>query len=592
MHALRPWNRLRNWLFGAGLAAMFGSAGMAEAQTPVPGTLPSAAARLGGTPVHGAVGQAAPAPRPVAADSVTIFIGETQVLQPSPGVAITDVELSRSRIVEVLQIDPMRPDQVRVRAVNIGEVTVTLTNQRGGVFRVPMRVEPDLGYIRREVARRFPRATVTIDPAAAGSVILTGTVDAAEDLEPISAFIQGFIPGRIINNLSVRGPMQVQLEVCVALVNRSELRQFGFNFFFANEDTAILSTVGGLISTPAVNIGGNAGGGAVTFTRDLAGGSANLVFSLFDEDRLFEGFLQALRNEGLTKILANPTLTTLSGRPASFLVGGEQPIPVPSGVGGSAVGIEYREFGTRLTFLPVVLGEGRIRLEVEPEVSQIAQQIQIQNIPVPIFQTNRVHTTVEIENGQTLAIGGLLQNTVIATTTKVPVLGDLPFLGAGFRRVSYNESEQELLIIVTPRLVDALDCRQMTSKLPGQETRTPTDFELFLEGILEAPRGHRPIIQNWKYKAAHDPCEDDIRGSWLKRSKDCGPIGCSTCVPHGGVVSPGHHAAQMEAPAATPVAESLPTVIQATGTEPPAPVTPAIAPVETPVEPPAPPVPE
>jgi pilus assembly protein CpaC len=203
--------------------------------------------------------------------------------------------------------------------------------------------------------------------------------------------------------------------------------------------------------------------------------------------------------------LANPTLTTLSGRPATFLSGGEQPYPTPAAV-GQPPGVEFRPFGTRLTFLPVVLSDGRIRLEVEPEVSRLdfANAISFAGTTVPQFLVQRVHATVEMSNGQTFAIGGLMQTTVDGRTDKVPCLGDTPFFGSFFRRVRYEESEQELLILVTVRLVDPMDCAQRgQTKMPGQETRTPTDFELFLEGILEAPRGQRPLCVDGQYRSAH-----------------------------------------------------------------------------------------
>ena len=180
---------------------------------------------------------------------------------------------------------------------------------------------------------------------------------------------------------------------------------------------------------------------------------------------------------------------TLSGNPASFLDGGEQAVPVPAGLG--QVGVQFEEFGTRLNFLPIVLGNGRIHLEVEPEVSSLnaAAGVVIAGATVPGRQTQRVHTTVELESGQTFVIGGLIQHTSTGTTNKVPVLGQLPFLGTFFSTKTYSEEETELVVLVTPHLVDAQSCDQLTKVLPGQETRSPDDFELFLEGILEAPRG-------------------------------------------------------------------------------------------------------
>ena len=217
----------------------------------------------------------------------------------------------------------------------------------------------------------------------------------------------------------------------------------------------------------------------------------------------FLGFLQALRDDAVVKSLSEPTLTTESGRPASFLIGGEQAVPVPAGLG--QVGVQFEEFGTRLNFVPIILGNGKIRLEVEPEVSALnaANGTSIHGTVVPGRTTDRVNTTVELEDGQTFVIGGLIQHSVTGSTEKTPVLGDLPFVGAAFSSKSYQEQEKEVVILVTPHLVDAEDCSQAPKVLPGDETRRPDDFELFLEGILEAPRGPREVFPNHHYMAAY-----------------------------------------------------------------------------------------
>jgi pilus assembly protein CpaC len=205
----------------------------------------------------------------------------------------------------------------------------------------------------------------------------------------------------------------------------------------------------------------------------------------------------------VTKLLAEPRLVTVSGKPASFLSGGEQAVPVPAGLG--QIGVQFEEFGTRLNFLPIVMGDGRIHLEVEPEVSALnaANGTSIQGTVVPGRTTQRVHTTVDIEAGQTLVIGGLIQHDVTGSTNKVPVLGDLPYIGAAFRTVSFTEREQELIVLVTPHLVDPMSCDQLPKLLPGMETRSPDDYELFLEGILEAPRGQRAVWQGHSFVAAY-----------------------------------------------------------------------------------------
>jgi pilus assembly protein CpaC len=217
------------------------------------------------------------------------------------------------------------------------------------------------------------------------------------------------------------------------------------------------------------------------------------------------GFLQALEVEGLAKVMSKPRLVTLSGRPASLLDGGEQAILVPAGLG--QVGVQFEEFGTRLNVLPIVLGNGRIHLEFEPEISTLVPNTGVTlvtgGLPVNDRATQRVNTTVELEDGQTFVLGGLTEHRVVANTNQTPVIGQLPFIGFFFSTKTYTETEQELIVMVTPHLVDAQDCGQLARCLPGQETRSPDDFELFLEGILESPRGPREVCPGGHYVAAY-----------------------------------------------------------------------------------------
>ncbi|HXG12981.1 MAG TPA: hypothetical protein VNK04_24700, partial [Gemmataceae bacterium] len=222
-------------------------------------------------------------------------------------------------------------------------------------------------------------------------------------------------------------------------------------------------------------------------------------------------------------------------------------------------------FGTRLNFLPIVLGDGRIHLEVEPEVSNLDPASGVA-IPgggfVPGRSTQSVRTTVELETGQTFIIGGLIQRNVRGTIQKVPILGDLPFFGTAFSRKNYEEVEEELVVMVTPYLVDALACNQVPKFLPGQETRSPDDFELFLEGILEAPRGQRYACQAGRYVPAHRtgptaelfPCFNGCNGPY---GGVCGPEGCVPGTPAGATMGGGTAPAAASS-GARPVADEPP----------------------------------
>ena len=195
-----------------------------------------------------------------------------------------------------------------------------------------------------------------------------------------------------------------------------------------------------------------------------------------------------MREDKLLKILAEPTLVTISGRPASFLVGGEIPITVPQSLGTST--IEYKRYGTQLDFVPIVLGNGKVRLEVRPKISDLdwANSIVINGTTVPGLKSREVETGVEMNAGQTLAIAGLVQTRVESERRGLPWVSDVPYLGVAFRRMKDENNEIELLILVTPELVDPLNPHEVPRCGPGMDTASPSDCELYLKGYLEVPR--------------------------------------------------------------------------------------------------------
>jgi len=323
-----------------------------------------------------------------------------------------------------------------------------------------------------------------------------------------------------------KGVYTVELQVVVAVVNRSELRNMSFSWNHSGPNWFLSSLIGGpgglaTVLTPLAP--------AQTTTSITGTGTANVPFGVLSNNNSLLGFLQVLRTEGLTKIHSEPRITTLSGTPASILNGGETPIVLATGV-GAPPSVTYKEFGTRVNFLPIVMGNGRIHMDVRAELSQLDQAsgISVAGISAPGFRTRSAQVKVQVEDGQTIAIGGLIQNTVNGTISRVPFLGDLPYLGAVFSNKTYDEVEEELIILVTPRLVDPVDCTRIPKHLPGRETRVPDDFELFLEGILEAPRRQRNVIFHPHYykgtyhgssNAGQFPCGDGT----------CHRNGCSTC---------------------------------------------------------------
>ena len=415
----------------------------------------------------------------------------------------------------------------------------------------------DLDYLKKVIKNAVPNSNIQVIPVTKDAVILSGYVSRAEDIGMILAIAgnivdpalfdalsqssstqtnnpgqtnpTGAVPGnmpidpnaaattqpaqaaprtsqKVINALRVAGVQQVQLDVVVAQVSRSEFRQLGFNFLSSRNSSIIGSTLNGLATQPTA-VGTGLASGATQGSALAANGfvssataAANIPFGVLNSNSGFLGFLQALRNESASKLLAEPKLTTSSGKQAFFQVGGEQAVlSGASGVNGP--GADFRIVGTTLSFLPVVLGNGKIQLTVNPRVRSPNPALGITTSFgfVTGFDDKQVNATVEMETGQTFVIGGLIQNETRGIVNKIPVLGDLPFLGVLFSTKEYTETEQEVVILVTPYLVDPQSSDQLPKLLPGQETRSPDDFELFLEGILEAPRGPRKVIQDRRY---------------------------------------------------------------------------------------------
>ncbi|MCH7814894.1 MAG: hypothetical protein IID40_12840, partial [Planctomycetes bacterium] len=293
------------------------------------------------------------------------------------------------------------------------------------------------------------------------------------------------------NHMMVAGEQQVLLRCTVAEISRSVTRQLGIDGFLAGEnfrDAFVVSQIGG--SNP-INIGAQA---ATDVTRNLLFGTPGIPLqptvplSLGFPRVQLQVFLKALASNSLLRVLAEPNLVCISGEQASFLVGGEFPIPVAQSLtgGASSITIEFREFGVRLNFTPVVRGGQRIHLHIAPEVSELdfSSAVTIAGFSVPGLSQRRFETTVEVGNGQTIAIAGLLSDEVRGLATRIPGLGDIPVLGSLFRSVEYRRKVTELIILVTPELIAPLNPGQVPM-VPGEDHLEPNDYELYALGFLE-----------------------------------------------------------------------------------------------------------
>jgi pilus assembly protein CpaC len=507
-----------------------------------------------------------PPPRPDATParnvgSITLPIGGSQRLSMSTKKNIANVFLSGDGVAQVT--GGVVPNEVVIRGVAAGAVRLELTDVDGKKENYEIIVQFDVQYVRSLLNRAVPTANIDIIPLLNNAFILTGWVGKVEDVAIVNSIATQMIgaQSRVINAIQVGGVMQVQLDVTVASVNRSEARRRGFSFSVNGKTVVGGSILSGLVTVPsqaavAPPIGLQIGGLGAAPVGPPNG--ANIAFGVIPWG--FQFLLQALRDESVAKVLAEPKVVTMSGRPAHFLSGGQQAVLSAQGsIGGP--GVDFKDVGTEIDVLPVVLGNGRIYLEVAPRFRTVdnAKGISSSFGFVPGFDEQSVRTSIELEPGQTMAIGGLLQTTVNSSSERVPVLGDLPYIGFFFSTVSHTAEEQELVILVTPHLVDAQDCGQLTKRMPGRETRDPDDYELFLEGILEAPRGQRQVFEGGKYKAAYKndptyrniPCADTLP----KESRKFGRHGWNGCAPSGTVTAPDQLPSTMNRGPAVPVIE-------------------------------------
>ena len=394
-------------------------------------------------------------------------------------------------IVDPNVADVIVPAKNRVIVVGKGMGTTQLVLTVGAEHRVfHVYVEPNLFVLSNLIRSLAPRSDVRVT-SLNGRLVLQGTVSDATTARQMEELAAAYQPTPVINHLSVSGTQQTMLRVVVAEVNKEALRNLGFNwaigasdwsrdFFFANNVGQLNPTT--FSSSGLANV---LNGQQLYSVAPVGNGTQTNITFGFPKAEL-QIFMNALRQNGLARTLAEPNLVAISGQTATFLAGGEVPIPVSQGgaVAG-AITIEYKEFGVRLAFTPTVGADQIIRLHVMTEVSDaVPGSRQIDTIPVFTFRTRRVESTIECPNGKTFAIAGLLNETVNAIATKIPGLGDVPILGQLFSSVDYQRSNTELVVLVTPHLVEALEPNQV-GPVPGQLMEHPNDFELFGLGLLE-----------------------------------------------------------------------------------------------------------
>jgi pilus assembly protein CpaC len=404
---------------------------------------------------------------------------------------------------EVADVNPLTDRALSILGKKNGTTRVSVYAEGKkliGVFDV--EVTYDTSLVQSEIRRRFPNANLKVT-AINGRLMLSGTSPDGPTVDRAVTIAKQFGPD-VINTVSVASPQQVMLEVRFVEATRQAGRELGLqwnvfgNNYLANignrtqNSLLPVTNVGDNFKNPGVTQGGqNLPSGQMKVSPiDVAGVlSGTAPFGVMVGKMIKGGFetdviINALEQKGLARSLAEPNLVALSGDTASFLAGGEYPVPVPGALG--QVTIEFKRYGVGLAFTPTVLGDGLINMKIEPEVSQldISHPVQVAGISVPPLIVRRASTTVELRDGQSFVIGGLLQSNGKNAISQLPWLGDVPVIGALFRSTQYQKDETDLAIIVTPRLV--------RPARPGDTIKTPldsslpvNDADLFLMGKTE-----------------------------------------------------------------------------------------------------------
>ena len=377
---------------------------------------------------------------------------------------------------DIADVQAQSPNILYVFGKRAGTTTIYAVDDRQQVvLRRDIVVRHNVSRLQKVLADAAPGAAVTVQ-SIDGGLIIRGSVATPTMATELRDLAGRFIGEgeTLINRLVVAAPTQVSLHVRVAEVSREATKVFGINWdaLLTPGDFAF-----GLASgRPFTGVGG----GAVTRLTDTTG-SANALFGGYSSGSVnINTVVDALEREGLVSVLAEPNLTALSGETATFLAGGEFPIPVNNDNGD--IQVEFKQFGVSLAFTPTVLMAERISLRVRPEVSDLSDRGAVRSgtLVIPAISTRRAETTVELGSGQTFAIGGLILNDVQNTLEKLPGVADIPVLGTLFRSTRFQRRESELVILVTPYLVSPVSAR--TLRVPNDDRRQPSDRERVLDG--------------------------------------------------------------------------------------------------------------
>lgn len=491
------------------------------------GALLAAALAIGGT------GSATAPAIAQGMNAASLHAGTLEVPLNKSQVVSTDSPIARAMVgnADIADVLPITDRSIYVLGKKMGTTSLTLYDRLGRVITImDIAVGPDVIALGEQLRQLVPGEKIEAR-ISNEAVVLTGTVNSAGAADRAAQLAKAYAGDKVINLISMGSSQQVMLEVRFAEVSRSTGKDIGVKLGARSRDGTFnglsgagsqftpgqtsstntstngvagsLDLLGSVTNTDGVisRIGsivgaGNISGSQSATTNVLSDifkmGAVSSGFGIFSKqfsigDVNFNAVIDAMETQGMAKTLAQPTLIALSGEKASFLAGGEFPIPVAQGTGGgnggnATITVEFKPFGVSLGFTPTVLGDKTISLVVEPEVSAIdpSASITIGGISIPGLRTRRASTTLELRDGESFAIAGLISKDFQTTVNQIPLLGSIPLLGALFRSSSFQKGETELLIVVTPRLVAPIRPGQV--RLPTDRVLDPRELDTFLLG--------------------------------------------------------------------------------------------------------------
>jgi pilus assembly protein CpaC len=399
---------------------------------------------------------------------IVIGVGKSRLVElPAP---YSDVMIGNPKVADVL---PLNPHSVYVVGKGMGSTALTVYGVgKRVIYSSDVLVSADLDGLKARIHDVLPREGNVSVSTANQSIVLSGTASSPAALQQIMTLADTYNPGHVVNMMSVQGTQQVMLSVRFVEMERTTAKNLGINVQQTTTTTtpAVTFTSGQTLLGQASTVANTFGLGSLAWP--VGGGQFTVLFD-------------ALETKGLIKTLAEPTLVAMSGDTANFLAGGEFPIPVAqqssTGTALPVITIEFKQFGISLAFTPTILQDGMINMVVNPEVSSIdpTTSIQLGDISVPGIKVRRAHTTVELRDGESFTVAGLLGDSYQNNVNQFPFLGDLPIIGSFFRSSGYKQDQTELVILVTPHLVTP---RRGPTATPADSFVPPSDFELFVFG--------------------------------------------------------------------------------------------------------------